>query len=137
MFQLLAPAILVALLAILVFLFFARPGPFIARFFKHVHIRQAIVVFLLLLAFVPVFLLANVSGIKAGRRAWRNSPHIYLTFKTSDTQPSEAALLRANAGGRLSLLGQTKDLVIVFQPNIERDVFVLRRADLVCVHIWP
>jgi hypothetical protein len=98
------------------------------------------------LAFVALFFvlataaLTSVQGIKAARQTWKGGTQVRLVFKAGDKQVFDAELVEANRSNHLSLLTQTKDLVIVFEPlgeSISKEsVFVLARADVVSVHTW-
>ncbi len=102
--------------------------------------RTLALIFVALGIFLFTFLIANTAGLKQGRRLWNGSPHVHLSFKAADRQPQDLALLKANDGNRLSLLTETKDLVVVFEGQRQgasgRNVFVLARSDLASVRIW-
>lgn len=77
------------------------------------------------------------AGGEAGERMWSDAHHVALTFKSK--QAFDEDLIRANDERRLRIFGQSKDVLVVFEPErtvSHRKVFVLSRADLGSVRIW-
>ena len=99
------------------------------------------VILLWLVIFTIIFISANNQGVRAAQRGWTGSPHVHLAFKATDRQQFEPALVKANDEHHLSLLAQTKDLVVVFDPRTAAKppghVFVVARTEVTSVFIWP
>ncbi len=97
------------------------------------------------LALILIFLIFGLIAIKKGNERaeeqWNGQAvHVQLNFKSLTPSPYGPELLNANNEQRLSLIAQTKDLVIVFEPvhskTSKRTVFVVARADLASVGMW-
>jgi hypothetical protein len=77
-------------------------------------------------------------GKADGLTAWNNGPDVQLTFKAGTPLPPE--LLDADREHGLSIIAQSKDIVVVFDSRQEqtskRKVFVVARSDLAAVHMW-
>jgi hypothetical protein len=105
------------------------------------YLPRLVAVFFVAVIFLITIMSANWEGVKAARRQWNDGPHAHLAFKSADRQQYEPRLLKANDERRLSLLAQTKDLVVVFErPQAATPpghVFVLERKDIASVYIWP
>lgn len=90
-------------------------------------------------AILLLILTCGILGQKAAQQTWGQAQHVRLFFKIGDKQGFDPVLLRANNSGRLSLLAQTKDLVVVFEGRSRESpngsVFVLARADVSSVQI--
>ncbi len=65
---------------------------------------------------------------------------VHLKMRDSGPQKYEDSLIEANDAGRLKMLSQNKDLVIVYtRPNratTQVTVYVLKRSDLLSVPMW-
>jgi hypothetical protein len=102
--------------------------------------RLPALVLIALTVFTFLLLRANSAGKKAARKTWSTSPNVHLTFKSPAQRPKEPDLMKANDERRLSILTQTKDLVVVFEREkvntASKHVYVVARADLGSVFIW-
>ena len=90
------------------------------------------------LSIVSILLSAN-EGRKNAKNTVQQPYIVHLIFKDPQTQKYEPAMLQANEEGRLGLVDQTKDLVIVFdspRKQLEQlNVYVFTRSDLSSVKI--
>jgi hypothetical protein len=109
--------------------------------FCQTSLSRFIAFWFVMLVFLITLILANREGVRAAQRQWNDSPHAHLAFKSADRQQYEPALVKANDESRLLLLTQTKDLVVVFERQKSAKppghVFVVARADVASVFVWP
>jgi hypothetical protein len=104
-------------------------------------LKPVAVIVLLIGALMVLMMLPNYAAKQFASDQYNNGTPIHLVFGANIVSSLEPELTKANDGGNLRLLIQTKDLVIVFekpglQPDKTKSVFTIKRADLVSVHTW-
>jgi hypothetical protein len=103
-------------------------------------ISQTLLLWVLILLFPALYWMAREEGFHARRVAEATTLHVALSFKGGEAERSAPLLFDANQKGKLRLLAQTKDLVVVFyQPGTTGlgtdHVYILQRSDLSVIHI--
>ncbi len=104
-----------------------------------VFVLNAYVALVLLLAFLQTIINSNEQGKHFAQIAVKEANPVHIIFKEEHKENYDAAMVQANKDGRLFLLAQSKDLVIVFEgkdANLEStNVYVVARSDLSSVRI--
>ena len=117
-----------------------KPGVAVDKLHKMFLTRDMIILYMTVVCLFPITE-AVADERREAKYELKCSPRVGLVFKTADLQAPEDELRKANKNSVLSLLAQTKDLVIVFvrKDGIPKhaQVFVLARTELSSVHIFP
>jgi len=112
--------------------------PFLAIVFIFNKWKSMIVAVSVLLLASGMALIGTNAGKKSAMNTIREPKRVHLFFRDESKFTIERSVVDANNARRLGLVGQSKDLVVVFEPGKESrgpKVYVLSRFDLCDVEI--